>query len=248
MKSEALQYPPSHVAIIMDGNGRWARKKFMNRIKGHEKGADTVRTIVTASRETGVGVLTLYAFSTENWARPETEVTALMNLLKKFIRNETPKLKEQNIRLNAIGNTEGLPADVRKELFAAMEETGQNDGMSLNLALNYGSREELTSAVKAVAVQVEDGEIQIEDITEATVSDHLYTKGQPEPDLMIRTSGEKRLSNFLLWQSAYTEFFFTDTLWPDFTRREFEEILSHYTTRNRRFGKTTCSSSDGSPQ
>ncbi|MCF8045012.1 MAG: isoprenyl transferase [Desulfarculaceae bacterium] len=248
MKSEALQHPPSHVAVIMDGNGRWAKKKLMNRIKGHEKGADTVRTIVTASREIGVGVLTLYAFSTENWARPETEVTALMSLLKKFIRTETPRLKEQNIRLNAIGNTEGLPADVREYVFAAMEETAGNDGMILNLALNYGSREELTSAVKTIASKLQKEEIAEEDITEAVITDQLYTAGQPEPDLLIRTSGEMRLSNFLLWQSAYTEFFFTDTLWPDFTRREFEEILSHFKTRNRRFGKTTCSLSDGSPQ
>ena len=248
MRSETLQHPPSHVAIIMDGNGRWAKKKLMNRVKGHEKGAETVRTIVTASRETGVGVLTLYAFSTENWARPEAEVSALMRLLKKFIRNETPKLKEQNIRLNALGNIRGLPGDVREDLSAAMNETGGNSGMILNLALNYGAREEITSAVKEIVARVKKGEMEAEDITEAVVSDHLYTKGQPDPDLLIRTSGEVRVSNFLLWQSAYTEFFFTDTLWPDFTRREFEEILSQFSTRNRRFGKTTCSLSDGSPQ
>lgn len=248
MKSEALQHPPSHVAVIMDGNGRWAKKKLMNRIKGHEKGVETVRTIVTASREIGVGVLTMYAFSTENWARPETEVAALMSLLKKFIRNETPKLKEQNIRLNVIGNTERLPDDVREHLFAAMEKTGGNDGMILNLALNYGSREELTSAVKTVASKLQKGEITEDDITEAVITGHLYTAGLPDPELLIRTSGEMRLSNFLLWQCSYTEFFFTDTLWPDFTRREFEEILSNFKTRNRRFGKTTCSLSDGSPQ
>lgn len=248
MKSEALQNPPSHVAIIMDGNGRWARKKLLNRVKGHEKGADTVRAIVTASGEIGIEVLTLYAFSTENWARPEAEVSALMSLLKKFIRNETPTLKEQNIRLNVIGNIEGLPGDVREDLFSAMEETGSGSGMILNLALNYGAKEEITFAVKAIAAEVKKGEIETHEITEATVSDHLYTKGMPEPDLLIRTSGEMRLSNFLLWQSAYTEFFFTDTLWPDFTRKEFEDILLNFKTRNRRFGKTTCSSSDGSPQ
>ena len=248
MKSEALQHPPFHVAIIMDGNGRWAKKKFKNRVKGHEKGADTVRTIVTAAGEIGIKVLTLYAFSTENWARPEAEVAALMSLLKKFIRNETPRLKEQNIRLSAIGNIQGLPGDVRDDLFSAMEETGRGSGMILNLALNYGAKEEITFAVKAIAAGVKKGEIEPEEITEADVANHLYTKGQPEPDILIRTSGEMRLSNFLLWQSAYTEFFFTDTLWPDFTRREFEEILLNFKTRNRRFGKTTCSSSDGSPQ
>ncbi len=248
MKSEELQNSPSHVAVIMDGNGRWAQKKFLNRIKGHEKGSETVRAIVTSAREAGVGILTLYAFSTENWARPESEVSALMNLLKKFIRSETSRLKEQNIRLNVIGNVYGLPSDVREHVQNAMEETGGNDGMVLNLALNYGAREEITSAVKNMALEMEKGRLKAEDITEAVISDHLYTKDQPDPDLMIRTSGEMRLSNFLLWQSAYTEFYFSHTLWPDFTRQEFEEILEDFKTRNRRFGKTTCSSTDGSPQ
>ncbi len=236
---------PSHVAIIMDGNGRWAKKKLMNRVKGHEKGSDTVRTIVTLSGKIGIKFLTLYAFSTENWSRPQREISALMTLLKEFLVSERGTLMENRIRLNVIGQKSRLPESVVKEIDTTMKLTEKNDKMVLNLALSYGGREEITRAVKEIARKVSEKTVSWESITEAIVSRHLYTGTMPDPDVLIRTSGEMRLSNFLLWQAAYTEIFITDTLWPDFSEREFLTIIRDYQSRERRFGKIPCYSSDG---
>jgi len=228
---------PFHVAIIMDGNGRWAKKRLLNRIKGHEKGSESVRTIVRASREIGIRILTLYAFSTENWQRPQTEIYALMALLKKFLISEQKEMLENNIRLNTIGQTERLPEDVRQELQKSMMLTKKNDGLILNLALSYGGRAEIVRAVTEIAIKAIDGRIDPDSITPDLVSKHLYTAEMPDPDLLIRTSGEMRISNFLLWQLAYTEICITDTLWPDFGKDEFMRILKNYQQRERRFGK-----------
>jgi undecaprenyl diphosphate synthase len=225
------------VAIIMDGNGRWAKKRLFNRIKGHERGVETVRTIVRASRELNIPILTLYAFSTENWQRPKTEITALMTLLKRFLRQEVEELHDQGIRLSVIGQPQRLPEDVRTTLEEAIAYTALNRGMLLNLALSYGGRTEITEMVQSIAQQVAAGKLQPSRIDESLVSDHLYTAGQPDPDLLIRTSGEMRISNFLLWQLAYAELFVTETLWPDFSRDEYYQILAQYQQRNRRFGR-----------
>ncbi|SMC76216.1 Undecaprenyl pyrophosphate synthetase [Desulfocicer vacuolatum DSM 3385] len=239
---------PVHVAVIMDGNGRWAKKKLMNRVRGHEKGADTVRSIVTVCRKLNIKVLTLYAFSTENWGRPRAEVTALMALLKKFVTDERQTLMDKNICLGVIGQKERLPGDVGRAVDETIRLTRNNTAMRLNLALSYGGREEMTRAVKQMAEKVAAGSLCLEDISEETVSRHLYTADIPDPDIVIRTSGEKRLSNFMLWQAGYAELFFTDTLWPDFTDRAFMDIIRDYQKRDRRFGKVQCSSNDGSPQ
>lgn len=240
---------PDHVAVIMDGNGRWARKRLMNRIKGHEKGSDTVKILVKACRELSIPCLTLYAFSTENWARPQFEVAALMQLLKKFLVSERNEMREKGICLKVLGQLSKLPEDVQEQAEATMAATCTNTHMTLNLALSYGSRQEITDAVKSLAKKVKTGEMAVEEICDQVISDHLYTAGIPDPDLVIRTSGEFRLSNFLLWQSAYAELFITPTLWPDFTRAEFIDILIQYQKRDRRFGNVECSMpSDGSPQ
>ncbi|MFO7885709.1 MAG: isoprenyl transferase [Desulfobacteraceae bacterium] len=236
---------PRHVAVIMDGNGRWAKKKMMNRIRGHEKGVDAVRAIVNACCEIGIEYLTLYVFSTENWDRPQTEVSALMRLLKKFSVSERAEFIEKNIRLDVIGQKERLPEDVRKELDITIDETRHNTRLAVNLALSYGGREEITRAAIRLAKDISNGRLMPEKICEKDLSDHLYTKGMPDPDILIRTSGEMRLSNFLLWQAAYAEIFFTETLWPDFTKNEFIDILKEYQTRDRRFGRILCSSNDG---
>ncbi len=228
---------PSHVAVIMDGNGRWAQKKFMNRVKGHEKGADTVRMVVRTCREIGISFLTLYAFSTENWLRPKAEVAALMLLLKKFLVSEKQEMLVNNIRFNVIGETERLPDDVRDAIQHTMDATRKNDGMNLNLALSYGGRSEIVKAAKEIAAEVKDGRLSVDAITPETVIKHLYTAEIPDPDLLIRTSGEMRISNFLIWQIAYSEIFITETLWPDFTRNELIQILKEYQGRNRRFGR-----------
>ena len=228
---------PAHVAVIMDGNGRWAGKRMLNRIKGHEKGSDTVREIVRTAREVGVGILTLYAFSTENWNRPKAEVTALMELLKRFLKSERQEMLDNNIRFNVIGDIERLPEKVQKAIQGTRTATTRNDGMRLNLALSYGSRDEILRMTRAVAAKARAGEIDPDEISFETLSDHLYTRGMADPDLLIRTSGEHRISNFLLWQIAYAELFFTDTLWPDFGREEFIHILKDYQHRERRFGK-----------
>jgi len=227
---------PAHVAVIMDGNGRWAKKNRLSRVSGHERGAETVRTIVRTSRELGIQVLTLYAFSTENWQRPKTEVAALMTLLRRFLVSEQDELKEKNIRLNAIGQVERLPAKVQQVLRRVMSATGGNDGMLLNLALSYGGRAEIVMMVQELARQVKAAQLDPDLITAEHVCGCLYTRGMPDPDLLIRTSGESRVSNFLLWQIAYTEIFVTPTLWPDFGQEEFIAILKDYQGRERRFG------------
>lgn len=228
---------PAHIAIIMDGNGRWAKRQMMNRIRGHEQGSRTVRTVVSACRELGIRTLTLYAFSTENWDRPKAEIKALMMLLKKFIISERDELMEKGIRLNIIGQKYRLPEDIQKEIDISMALTNGNSDMLLNLALSYGGREELTSAVTAIARKIEAGELKSQDITPQVIADHLYTRDFPDPDLLIRTSGEYRISNFLLWQIAYSEIYISQTLWPDFSRDELIDILKNYQTRDRRFGK-----------
>jgi undecaprenyl diphosphate synthase len=228
---------PIHVAVIMDGNGRWAKKRFLNRIKGHEKGSETVRTVVRTCREIGIRILTLYAFSTENWQRSQSEIVALMALLKKFLISERKEMLDNNIRLNAIGQIERLPEDVRQELHRSMRLTEKNDGMILNLALSYGGRAEIVKAVKEIAQDIKTGRIDADSITDDLISTHLYTGTMSDPDLLIRTSGEMRISNFLLWQIAYTEICVTDTLWPDFGKDELLQIIKNYQRRERRFGK-----------
>ncbi|WP_207683491.1 isoprenyl transferase [Desulfonema magnum] len=228
---------PAHVAIIMDGNGRWAKKRLANRVRGHEQGMDVVRKIVRAAREMGISVLTLYAFSTENWQRPKLEVSALMALLKKFLKSELREMMDNNIRLNAIGQTERLPDGVRDLLYETIHTTEKNEGMLLNLALSYGGRAEIVRMVQDIARKAKQGEIDPDAVTPELVADHLYTRGMTDPDLLIRTSGEMRISNFLLWQIAYSEIYITNTLWPDFGKEEFIQILKAYQQRERRFGK-----------
>ena len=228
---------PVHVAVIMDGNGRWAKQRLLTRIKGHEKGSDTVRTIVRTCREIGIPYLTLYAFSTENWQRPKKEVEALMMLLNKFLRSEKAEMIENNIRLHAIGQVDRLPAFVRETLHQTMTATKDNTALNLVLALSYGGRTEIVRMVREVAERTKRGLVDPESITAEMVADHLYTHNIPDPDLLIRTSGEMRISNFLLWQIAYTEIFVTSTLWPDFNKEEFLHILQEFQSRERRYGR-----------
>lgn len=227
---------PQHVAVIMDGNGRWAKKRGLNRIRGHEKGADAVRGIVRTSREIGIPWLTLYAFSEENWKRSKVEIAALMNLLKRFLRSERREMNEKGIRLNSIGRLEKLPKDTRDALLGVMEETASNQDMVLTLALSYGGRQEIRDAMVNLASRVEKGDLRAADISEEMISNALYTAQMPDPDLLIRTSGESRVSNFLLWQIEYTEIYITSTLWPDFGRREYVAAIRDYQQRERRFG------------
>ena len=227
---------PAHVAIIMDGNGRWAKKRLLNRINGHEKGSETVRTIVRTCRQIGISYLTLYAFSTENWQRPKTEVKALMVLLKKFLQSERKEMVENNIRLRVIGQLDRLPTEVREVLDQTMTATREQTGMNLILALSYGGRAEIVRMVQEVAEKIKRGIIDPQAVNEGLISDHLYTRNIPDPDLLIRTSGEMRISNFLLWQIAYTELFVTTTLWPDFSKEELLQILKDFQARVRRFG------------
>jgi len=229
---------PRHVAIIMDGNGRWAKKRGLNRIKGHQKGADAVKEIVQTSNEIGVSWLTLYAFSEENWKRPKTEVKLLMNLLKKYLKRELKEMLDNGIRLQAIGRIEKLPAGTREILLDSIEKTASNNKMVLTLALSYGGKQEIVDAVKKIGKQIEKGEITSNDISEKTITRYLYDAGMPEPDLLIRTSGEYRISNFLLWQIAYTEIYITPILWPDFNRKEYLQAIEDYRKRERRFGGT----------
>lgn len=230
---------PEHMAIIMDGNGRWAKKRGMLRIFGHENGTKSVRKVVEASAQLGIKNLTLYAFSTENWNRPKIEVETLMNLLIKSLKKELKTLTENNIRLNSIGNIDRLPEFAKRELLEVINKTSQNTHMTLTLALSYGSREELVSAVKSIADKVKNNIISLDDIDESIINQHLYTHNLPDVDLLIRTSGEHRISNFLLWQIAYAELFFVDVLWPDFTEEHLYEAIISYQKRERRFGKTS---------
>jgi undecaprenyl diphosphate synthase len=227
---------PRHVAIIMDGNGRWAKKRMRNRTQGHEKGADTVRTITRVTRKLGIPVLTLYAFSTENWQRSKAEISALMHLLKKYLKSEKNEMRDNNIKLMTVGQTQRLPNDVQSILYETLDATSKNDGMILNLALSYGGRNDIVNAAKQCAQAVESGKIVPDEITEKLFQQYLSTRDVPDPDLLIRTSGEMRVSNFLLWQIAYSEIFITQTLWPDFTEDEYLSILSNYQNRERRFG------------
>ena len=230
---------PRHIAIIMDGNGRWAKKKSLSRISGHIKGVDAVREIVTACRELGIKVLTLYAFSIENWRRPEDEVIALMELLKEYLLKEGEEMVQNNIRLYAIGKIEDLSLDVQKTLQEAIKKTERCDGMILNLALSYSGRSEILHAVQGILSDFQRGKIKPEEITLQRFSLYLWTQGIPDPDLLIRTSGEFRISNFLLWQIAYTELYVTETLWPDFDREELLKAIADYQSRERRFGLTS---------
>jgi undecaprenyl diphosphate synthase len=230
---------PHHIAIIMDGNGRWAKKKRLNRISGHMKGVDAVREVVTTCRELGIRVLTLYAFSKENWNRPKDEVTALMGLLKEYLLKETGEMIENNIRLRVIGRTKDLPLDVQDTLRETLKKTEQCDGMILSLALSYGGRSEILHAVRGILSDFKKGMIQPEEITLQRFSQYLWTWGIPDPDLLIRTSGEFRISNFLLWQIAYAELYVTETLWPDFDKKELLKAIADYQSRERRFGLTS---------
>ncbi len=230
---------PQHIAIIMDGNGRWAKQQGEQRIYGHENGVKSVRDTVEAAAELGVKYLTLYAFSTENWNRPKEEVMALMQLLVHTISAETKTLNKNNIRLQAIGDLKSLPADCYNELQEAIESTKTNSRTTLVLALSYSSRWEMVNAIKEIAAKVENKTLSAAAITEDTINAHLCTAGMPEPELMIRTSGEHRISNFLLWQLAYAELYFTDKLWPDFRKEDLYEAILDYQNRERRFGKTS---------
>jgi undecaprenyl diphosphate synthase len=230
---------PKHLAIIMDGNGRWAKQKGFLRAFGHENGTKSVRTVVETSAKLGIENLTLYAFSTENWNRPKLEVDLLMELLINSLKNELKTLQENNIRLNSIGNLDLLPISAQKKLQEVIETTKSNSRMVLTLALSYGSREELLNAVKNISNKVKNNIISIDNIDESIINEHLYTRDLPEVDLLIRTSGEHRISNFLLWQIAYSELYFTDVLWPDFKENDLYEAIISYQKRERRFGKTS---------
>lgn len=232
-----MNEPVRHIAIIMDGNGRWATKKGLPRTAGHKKGAEVVIDISKAAKEAGVKYLTLYAFSTENWKRPKDEVDTLMDLLRQYLSKNFEELNKNDIRICFIGEREMLASDILEKMRELEEKTKNNSSATLQIALSYGSRAEITAAVKKIAQKIKDGDMSVESIDEKTISDMLYTKGIPDPDILIRTSGEQRLSNYLLWQLAYSEFFFTPTYWPDFTKEELNEIIKTYQSRERRYGK-----------
>lgn len=227
---------PKHIAIIMDGNGRWAQLRRKPRIFGHIKGTRVAKKIITACSRKGIKNLTLYAFSTENWMRPQAEVSFLMDLLRRYLKKETENLVKENIRFSIIGDISRVPADVKNAITQAMQATAKCNGLNLVFALSYGSRQEITDAVKTIVTKVSSGEIKPSEIDESTVNAALSTYPTPDPDLIIRTSGEQRLSNFLMWQAAYSEFYFTSTLWPDFTETNLDEALQDYQLRQRRFG------------
>lgn len=230
---------PKHLAIIMDGNGRWAKQKGFLRAFGHESGTKSVKKIIEASAKLGIEFLTLYAFSTENWNRPKLEVDTLMKVLINALKNELITLQENNIKLNAIGNLDKLPKSAQKELLEVISKTKDNTKMTLTLALSYGSREELVNAVRNICNKVKNNIISIDAIDDSIINEHLYTQNLPDVDLLIRTSGEHRISNFLLWQIAYAELYFTDILWPDFKEQDLYEAIISYQKRERRFGKTS---------
>jgi len=233
---------PRHIAIIMDGNGRWARRRRLPRIAGHRAGAQAVRNIVESCSRLGIKALTLYAFSTENWKRPRTEVDMLMDLLREYLRRELAEIHRNGIRLQILGRYEQLPAEVLQDLEDALRQTASNQGMVLNVALNYSARAELVDAFHAILKQLQESGNPGASVTEQTISDHLYTRGLPDPDLLIRTSGEMRVSNFLLWQIAYAEIWVTDTCWPDFNRRHLLQAILDFQKRERRYGGLGLSS------
>ena len=230
---------PKHLAIIMDGNGRWAKQQGLLRALGHESGTKSVKVIIEASAKLGIDFLTLYAFSTENWNRPKLEVETLMRVLINSLKKELTTLQKNNIKLNAIGNLEQLPKSAQKELLDVIEKTKDNTKMTLTLALSYGSRDEIVNAVRNICSKVKNNIISIDSIDDSIINEHLYTQNLPDVDLLIRTSGEHRISNFLLWQIAYAELYFTDILWPDFKEQDLYEAIISYQKRERRFGKTS---------
>ena len=236
IEEKKLEKIPTHVAIIMDGNGRWAKKRNMPRVKGHYEGMQTVKKITKYASKLGIKYLTLYAFSTENWARPKEEVSYLMDLPEKMFTSFMPELMENNVKVEVIGVVEKLPENTRKAVEDAVEQTKNNTGLKLIFALNYGSKDEIVTAVKRIAQGAANNEYKVEEIDEQLISDNLFTKSTPDPDLLIRTSGEQRISNFLLWQIAYSEFIFTKVAWPDFVEEEFYKALLEYQSRDRRFG------------
>ena len=228
---------PKHVAVIMDGNGRWARQKGLPRIEGHRRGATVLKEMLRYCKDLGIKTLTAYAFSTENWGRPQTEVSFLMGLFERLLQKELKEMAEEEVCINFIGDLTPLPESLQLEMRRSMESTKNNQGVFFNVAINYGSRHEMINACKAIAEKVQQGELSAEEIDDNTISQHLYTSGSPDPDLLIRTSGEMRLSNFMLWQLAYTEIYVTDTLWPDFDSEQFDRAIESFQQRDRRFGK-----------
>ena len=232
-----LERLPKHVAAIMDGNGRWAKRRGRPRLLGHQRGVDALKDLLRCCRDWGVPALTAYAFSTENWGRPLEEVEFLMTLFERVLRRELKEMMEENVRIRFIGNLEALPTSLQEEIARSMTETKENTGIQFTVATNYGGRQEIIQACRAIAAEVQRGAISVEEIDEAIFKHHLYTAGLSDPDLLIRTSGEMRLSNFLLWQMAYAEIYVTETLWPDFDRQEFHKALKDYQERDRRFGK-----------
>ncbi|QFT88897.1 Ditrans,polycis-undecaprenyl-diphosphate synthase ((2E,6E)-farnesyl-diphosphate specific) [Bacillus sp. THAF10] len=237
LKEEILKHPiPEHIAIIMDGNGRWAKKRALPRVAGHHEGMKTVRKVTKAANSLGVKVLTMYAFSTENWKRPKLEVDFLMKLPEEFLGTFLPELMEENVQVRLMGNKNDLPEHTLRAVENAMEKTKDNTGLILNFALNYGARDEILRAVKDVAVDLKEGKISSDQLTEEMFGEYLFSNLLPDPDLLIRTSGEIRLSNFMLWQLAYAEFYFTDVLWPDFDEQNLYEAINSFQTRGRRFG------------
>ena len=237
LSEKALAVLPTHIAIIMDGNGRWAKERGLPRVEGHRRGAEAVRAVLRAASRFGVKYLTLYAFSVENWNRPQDEIDTLMKYLARYLKSEQREMADNNVRLQAIGQTERLPEFVREQLEATRVFLEKSTGTTLTLALSYGGRTELVDAVRSIAEKALKGGIVPQDISEETISEHLYTSGMPDPDLLIRTSGEMRISNFLLWQISYAELVVADKLWPDFDELEFCAALEEFAVRNRRFGK-----------
>ncbi len=231
-----LDKVPNHIAIIMDGNGRWAKSRFLPRTAGHKAGVETIRKVLKECQRLGIKHLTLYAFSTENWKRPKIEVDTLMNLLTAYLKSEVKELHSNNVKISTVGDIEKLPSACIKQLEYAKELTKDNTGVNLNLALNYGSRDDIKNAMLDIAKDIKYGKIKVENIDEDLISNYLSTKSIIDPDLIIRTSGEQRLSNFLLWEAAYTEFYFTDIHWPDFNEKELQKAIYEYQNRDRRFG------------
>ena len=236
LSAEAKANLPTHVAIIMDGNGRWAKERGLPRVEGHRQGAESVKAVVKAAGELGIKFITLYAFSVENWNRPKDEVDTLMKYLLRFLKRELAEMSKNNIRLQAIGQLWRLPENIQDQLRKTTQATAKNNGITLTLALSYGGRTEIVDAVRQIAQEVKAGKLDAGEINEQVIAHHLYTHGTPDPDLLIRTSGEMRVSNFLLWQISYAEFVITKTLWPDFGKREFYAALEEYSQRQRRYG------------